>query len=412
MKTLLPLVMLALLVPYPVANALSDDERWMRNMDTELKEIAVQLDRAAANNNEAALLPWLPERLDDMDAETAACDAEAAERLAILEEAINALGPAQPVEEASLARRRLSLNNELRTMRATQAECRLMNLDIRQINDRLEAFLQERLADRMLARGPALWETLASIIGKPEVLIDTVRAYWRGSPGTDSRSAVESILLIFTALLLGALLGQMMRSTISKRLERLTRGGLPRRMLRLLSRRLTVAFASLGIGLAALTVGTPIISLFALPMAAYWFISPLLRAWLCLPTDASQSSDDAEPRGEDSCRIANTLRPAIALAMIWIAGISLAGEVQIADTSVQLLRHVYAAIFALLLARVAWLVFELPAMGPWRFWRLPILLAVLAPSLAQKPKKPKQTQKNQKNPKIPKKPKVKTLVLP
>ena len=361
--------------------------RWLRNLERELGQIDAQLEKAIALNQEAALQPWLPQRLQDIRRETRECVLEAQMRLKDTEQAVAAIGEIVEAETPELWRKKRALEQARADERALLANCRLLSLESNRVLTRMDAFLQARLADRMFQRSATFGESIRRYLNHPFLLRDLGKGYWREYSAEQAGAAPWILPQLAAAALLGLLLGWALRLRLRRWAQRLTESSYRRRMAISYCRRIPGILGALAVGVVAMITGSGPVLLFALPLALYWLISPWLRAWLCAPLQTGETEDAPDSAAvaarENACRIGNALRPVLALALLWGAGRLLNVEVRLEEHTVTLLRQVYAVVMGVLMLRIVWLVMRLPALEAWRYWRLPLGLAVLSGPVAE-----------------------------
>ncbi|MGB0747023.1 MAG: mechanosensitive ion channel family protein, partial [Alphaproteobacteria bacterium] len=304
--------------------------------------------------------------------DTQNCVKSSEERVNATQESLDVLGEIQEGEEPSLAAKRKLLEKERLNAKSHLAECRLLGLRVREAQDRTEVQIKDLLANQLLHRSPPVWVVAARLAANPDFLKNTTDDLLTAGPARDDGNLLVTLAIFAAAAFAGLLVGSILARRMVAYLNRLSSNGVLARYGVCAARRMRPAFMALAIGLTALYLGSLVPAMLALPMAVYWIISPFIRALLCRGTD-----------NDDPCRIAVALRPAIALALLWLAGISLGGTLDLNELSISAIRNLYAAIFAVLLVRIVLLVFSAPALSAWQVWRNPVMVAVLASPVAQ-----------------------------
>ena len=362
------------------------DERWLQALERELEQIDAQLEKNIALNQEGPLLPWLPARLQDIGEETRACISEAETRLRETNETIEAIGEISATELPALWEKKKELERIRANDQGLLANCRLLNLKAARTLGRMDDFLKSRLADRMLRRSPAFWELALQYLNAPSLLRDLGKGYWDASAAGDTRPMQWVFPALAAAALSGLILGWILQRRLRRWGQRFDESGYYHQLAQSYCSRIPAALSALSIGVAATITGSSLVLLFAFPLAVYWLISPWIRTWLCVPSPAGETEAGAPPLApatDNACRIGQALRPALALMLLWLTGLVLNVEAQLAEHTVHLLRQIYAVVMGFLLLRIVRLVMELPALETWRYWKPPLSLAVLSGPAAE-----------------------------
>ena len=295
------------------------------------------------------------------------------QRLQSVEETQTALGPVIDHDLPLLAGERAALQRRMQTTSARYAECRWLAVRAKQLLARLDQLKRDQATKQLFTRSTPLWIVVAGYF-------DAATGARLGIPPLATWPRAVIALMSLPALIAGGIIVPVGLAALFWRRRLLAAtpptDPSPTAYLRIsLARRLPHIALSLSVALALALgqYGGPAMVLL-LP-ALYWLIAPTVCALLCRPQSGPETSANAEAR----CRIAKTLRLAVATTLLWTATV-VAGIATSHGPETALIRALSAVLLGMLLAHLIYTACSLRVLASLAILRWPgVLLAATGP---------------------------------
>ena len=295
------------------------------------------------------------------------------QRIRGVKETQAALGTAIEHDLPLLAGERDALQRRLRTAEARYAECRWLTVRAKQLLARLDQLKRNQATAQLFTRSTPLWIVMAGYF-------DAATGARLGIPPIAAWPQTVTALVSIPALIAGGAIMLTGLATLYWQRRLLAAPPpiepSPTAHLRMsFARRLPHIALSLSAAIALALGQYDVPAIMLLLPSLYWLTAPTLCAVLCRPQHGPETAADAEAR----CRIAKTLKLAVAATLLWTATV-VAGITASHDPETALIRALSAVLLGILLAHLIYTACSLRVLSSLTVLRWPgVLLAATGP---------------------------------